>query len=208
MSERLIQILADMVARRQWQKLLVVARGLMEFDGSLYLKRNAGAVERVKEAFQRIHGKPAYPARVVDTMKWDRKLAGIVDAIGVSPLIDDMKQNSAAFPESIFYYVHSVSGRSPRWELLMFDEIRRREREDLDLWKVMADSIGAESGLQAGRSVDPDWVTQARRRLEELMAQSKRARGTVYTGMIREMKTIEARLQTQGFEVRKKGEKG
>lgn len=200
--EKLIQVITDMIRRRQWHRLMVVVRGLMEFDSSLYLKRNRNAVERVKEAFARIHGKPAYPARSTDWVKWDRQLAVIVDATGVAPLIDDMKASVNYYPESVFYYIHSLSDKTPRWELLMYDEIRKHEQEDKELWNLMSETM-AELVKATVKAVDPEWVVKARRRWEELAFASKTLRGVNYLEATREMKTIEARLRNSGYSIKK-----
>lgn len=196
--EKLIQVITDMIRRRQWQRLMTVVRGLMEFDSSLYLKRNRNAVERVKEAFARIHGKPAYPSRSTSWVKWDRELAVIVDATGVGPLIDDMKTAVNYYPESIFYYIHSQSNKTPRWELLMYDEIRRHEKEDKDLWNLMSAAYD-ELATATVKEVDPEWVVKARRRWEELEFATRTLRGVDYLQATREMQTIETRLRNQGY---------
>jgi hypothetical protein len=202
--EKLIQIITEMIRRRQWQRLMTVVRGLMEFDSSLYLKRNRNAVERVKEAFARIHGKPAYPAQSTTFYPhhWDKQLAVIVDATGVAPLIDDMKASVNYYPESIFYYIHSLSNKTPRWDLLMYDEIRRHEQEDKDLWNIMSEAY-EELTRTTVKAVDPEWVVKARRRWEELAFASKTLRGTNYLEATREMQTIEVRLRNQGYSIKK-----
>jgi len=200
--DKLIQVITDMIRRKQWQRLMVVVRGLMEFDSSLYLKRNRNAVERVKEAFARIHGKPAYPARSTDWVQWDRQLAVIVDATGVAPLIDDMKASVNYYPESIFYYIHSLSDKTPRWDLLMYDEIRKHEQKDKELWNLMSGAM-AELALTTVKQPDPEWVVKARRRWEELAFASKVLRGVNYLEATREMATIEARLRNSGYSTKK-----
>ena len=200
--DKLIQVITDMIRRKQWQRLMVVVRGLMEFDSSLYLKRNRNAVERVKEAFARIHGKPAYPARSTDWVQWDRQLAVIVDATGVAPLIDDMKASVNYYPESIFYYIHSLSDKTPRWDLLMYDEIRKHEQKDKELWNLMSGAM-AELARTTVKQPDPEWVVKARRRWEELAFASKVLRGMHYLEATREMATIEARLLNNGFSTKK-----
>lgn len=200
--EKLIEIITDMIRRRQWQRLMTVVRGLMEFDSSLYLKRNRNAVERVKEAFARIHGKPAYPSRSTDWVQWDKQIAVIVDATGVGPLIDDMKTAVNYYPESIFYYIHSQSNRTPRWDLLMYDEIRRHEQEDKELWNTMSGAL-EELVKATVKQADPEWVVKARRRWEELEFATRTLRGVDYLQATREMKAIEARLRNQGYSRKK-----
>jgi hypothetical protein len=80
----------------------------------------------------------------------------------------------------------------------MYDEIRRRDQADKELFDAMAKAY-EELSLQAVNQPDPEWVVQARRRWAELSAASKRIRGMEYQRAIQEMKTIETRIKTQGY---------
>jgi hypothetical protein len=159
-------------------------------------------VERVKTAFTNIYRKPAWPLKITNPLELDKKLAVIVDAVGVAPLIDDMRAAAAHYPESLLYFVTSSTGKSSRWEMLMIDRAIASAQADKELWAAMDSLIvGVGSNLPLQKTT-PQWVVDARRRWEELKHLADRSRNMKYVDAERKMKVIESRLKNQGFSLK------
>ncbi len=151
----------------RFPELVCFFRKMWDRQAWLYLKRNTKAVERIKQEFTKLTQQPPYK-NGSNPLHWDQQIAKYLDRLGVKALILDMRDAVAKQPgiHSILYFVYSKSGAC-RWENLVmlkiendWTEKKKQHAEDYDELAKLID-------LKLP-GVEPEWVPQARKRLQFL----------------------------------------
>lgn len=190
-----VQTIILALLRGEKRLALALLRSLVTQDEYRAAKRCGGAVTRIKAEFGRISGEPAYPADFSgeDRLHWDGTIGHYVEAIGVGPLIDDMRQAAGGKRNILYFLVAEKGKRSSRWDLLLLrKEEAKRQREKADhreggrqLMKRLREIIQGDML----KNMEPGWVIRLRKEQETLLDQ-------LTSGKNRMTEEIELRLRT------------
>jgi len=162
---------STLLKEKRFPELIYFFRKKWDEHAWLALKKNGNAVERIKQEFTRLTQKPPYSSSVNEKY-WDQQIAKYADRLGVKFLIYDIRQSVKKYQNirSIAYFIYSKYGAC-RWENLLMDKIeldlkqeKKRHTKEMD---ELAQSLPL-SPFFKGDKLEPDWVGQAKKRLEEL----------------------------------------
>lgn len=185
------------IALLQGKKTLALAllRALLRDDEYRIAKRYTKAIARVKCEFERLNECTAYPLDFSsqDRLYWDGMIGYCIEAVGVGPLIDDLRA-AAGGKWNILYFLMAEKGkRTSRWDgLIIRKEEEKREREKAEYaagGEAMMKQLGEILGGKAMKRVDPDWVRRLELEQEEIIDGFSRRE-------IRMTNEIQTRLQT------------
>lgn|GEM_PF-5026650 len=190
---KLPSFISKFYSEKRYAELVYFFRALWDNQGSLALKRNRNAVNRIKQAFTQITGRPVYSSGHINHKYWDEQIAKYADRLGVAALIDDMKLNANKRPQSIAFFIYSKHGAC-RWENMVMQQIEKdnqaRKKEENEMYEELGRALRL-----AARKSEPDWMIQARKRLTMLRRERELTSPVARHEIDREIARIEANLQ-------------
>jgi len=198
------------IREKRWPELVFYFRHRWDREGKGCLKRQQGAVHRIKQEFIKVFEKRPFPRSTGDPVFWDQQIAKYAERLGVAALINDMRkartENRKVF--SIIYFLYS-KGAACRWENLLLEKIHAdalsEKKEHDEAYKLLAEALEVQG---ISEPVEPEWVVMARNRWHQLEQRTQILRGSKYHDALEEMREIEQRFKMHGYEVNPKKIKG
>ena len=180
---------------KRFTELAALFRSIADHRKFLFRKSRQylNAIKAIKQEFTRLTGRPPYGPQT-DPTYWDGQIGKYCEALGVKVLIDDMREACRKYqPNSIIYFLHGRDGKACRWEMLLRqkleDEIREQKEKDNEAYKALFELVGSPV-----KEIEPDWVVQARLRLEHLQKLRQLADYQQREDIDREIQQIQFRL--------------
>lgn len=204
MSCDIPEIVVTLYKEKRWPELLYAIRAKWDQEAWRYLKANGNAVQRILQEFRRLTGQQPYQ-NPANARYWNQQIAKYIDRLGVAALVDDMRAAVKGKPDilSMVYFLHSRE-RVPRWERLLLDKIAREAAEqssaDNDAYRALAKLLGYDGSIgKIHTNETPQWVLDARRRLEQIAAALRTATSGDRIRLLQEQARLQDRLERFGY---------
>lgn len=161
---------ANLIEQGRFAEAICFIKRLWDAQDWHYLKKNKKAVQRIKTVFTEITGHKPY-SQPLTVKFWDQKIAKYCEALGVKTLIDDITAAAKETRIQTMVYFLYTKGEQCRWEKLLMHKINQKledekQRND-EAYNDMARLLGLSDITQ---EIEPDWVGQARARMQQLKA--------------------------------------
>ena len=193
------ELLRQLASEKRWPELIYYARRQWENEGWAAHKQNGNAVERLKQHFTKLTGKPPFQ-HGTNPKGWHERMAIYIKRLGVAALIKDMEDATKKLkPNSIVYFLWSGKTQACRWEMLVLEQIERKLAQEKDeIEKGYENLYNLLGRPKITQKTEPDWVIRDKRELEMLKAQRPLTRADLVERDQR-IRRIESVLKNNGY---------